>query len=308
MSGPSRALVGATAAMCLMAPHPRATMPVSAQRAAADSMIVSTAWLAERLGGARLVVLHIGERAEYEKGHIPGAQFLSREEILAPSSAGRRYELPPVAQLEAALEEVGVSNDSRIVLYFGDDWTNTTARAYFTLDYLGLGDQSSILDGGLPAWRKAGQPVTTEVVEASRGSLTPRPRSELVVDAAWMEANLEAPRVAILDARTADFYSGARAGSYPRQGHIPGAANVPYRSVMHQDSLTFKSREVLGGLLTAAGVESGDVVITYCHTGIQATLLYFVARHLGYEVHLYDGSFEEWSAREDLPVVGPGRG
>jgi thiosulfate/3-mercaptopyruvate sulfurtransferase len=106
----------------------------------------------------------------------------------------------------------------------------------------------------------------------------------------------------ILDARAAKFYTGEELGRMPRGGHIPGARNIPFDSVV-EDSNKFKSVETLRQLFNAAGVKKGDSVTTYCHIGQQASLLYFVARYLGYDAHLYDGSFEDWSHRAELPVV-----
>lgn len=106
----------------------------------------------------------------------------------------------------------------------------------------------------------------------------------------------------ILDARASQFYSGAEAGRMPRAGHIPGATNIPFSSLV-EDSNKFKSVETLRRLFDNAGVKTGNIVATYCHIGQQASLLYFAARYLGYEAHLYDGSFEDWSHRSELPVV-----
>jgi thiosulfate/3-mercaptopyruvate sulfurtransferase len=87
----------------------------------------------------------------------------------------------------------------------------------------------------------------------------------------------------------------------PRAGHIPGARNIPFSSLV-DDSNKFKSQAALRELFDAAGVKPGDTLTTYCHIGQQASLLYFVARYLGYDPHLYDGSFEDWSHRPELPV------
>src|SRR6266702_2672958 len=171
-----------------------------------------------------------------------------------------------------------------------------------TLDYLGLADRTSILDGGLPAWRAEGKPVTAELREPKPGHFTPAPNGRLVVDAAWVKANMNKSGVAILDARAAKFYTGAEAGQMPRAGHIPGAKSIPFSSVIEDTTNKFKSVEALRGLFNAAGVKQRDTVATYCHIGQQASLLYLVARYLGYEAHLYDGSFEDWSHRTALPV------
>ena len=108
--------------------------------------------------------------------------------------------------------------------------------------------------------------------------------------------------VAILDARAARFYTGADAGQMPRAGHIPSAKNIPFSSLVQESTNKFQSVEVWRGLFAAAGVKPADSVTTYCHIGQQASLLYFVARYLGYEAHLYDGSFQDWSNRRELSV------
>jgi len=266
-----------------------------------DSMIVTTEWLAAHLNDDSLVLLQVGDQKEFAEAHIPGAQFIQLQDISTPRGQGLNLELPAVDQLKSTFEKLGVTDKSRIVVYFGKDWVTPTARVYFTLDYLGLGDRSSILDGGLPAWRAENRAVTAEVRQAKPGTLTPHPNAKLVVDAAWVSANLKKPGVAIVDARAAKFYTGEDAGQMPRGGHIPNARSIPFSTVV-DDRNKFKSVDALRTLFGAAGVKEHDSVATYCHIGQQASLLYFVARYLGYDVHLYDGSFQDWSNRSDLPV------
>ena len=266
-----------------------------------SSMIVSTGWLAQHLKDDSLVLLQVGEKDEYTAAHIPGAQFIALADISTPRGAGLALELPSTAQLQTTFAKLGVSDKSRVVVYFSKDWVTPTARVFFTLDYMGLGDRTSILDGGLPAWRAEGRPVTNEVRTPIAGTFTPHPRQKLVVDFTWVNANLNKPGVMILDARASKFYTGEEVGRMPRGGHIPGAKSIPFDSVV-EDSNKFKSIETLRQLFNTAGVKKGDSVTTYCHIGQQASLLYFVARYLGYDAHLYDGSFEDWSHRPQLPV------
>jgi thiosulfate/3-mercaptopyruvate sulfurtransferase len=266
-----------------------------------QSMIVTTDWLAKHLNDDGLVLLQVGDKKEYDAVHIPGAQYIQTSDISTPRGQGLILELPPVDQLKATFEKFGVTDKSRIIIYFGKDQVTPTSRVYFTLDYLGLGDRTSMLDGGLPAWVAEKRAVTAEVGAAKTGSFTPHPNSKLVVDAAWVSGNINKPGVAILDARDAKFYTGESAGSMPRAGHIPSAKSIPF-STLVEDSNKFKNPEALRALFSTAGVKPKDSVATYCHIGQQASLLYFVARYLGYDAHLYDGSFQDWSNRSELPV------
>ena len=267
-----------------------------------SSMIVSTDWLSKHLNDNSLVLLQVGDKSEYDAAHIAGAQFIQTSDISTPRGTGLILELPPVEQLKATFEKLGVTDESRIVIYFSKDWVTPTSRVYFTLDYLGFGDRTSILDGGLPAWKAEGKPVTTEIAQAKPGHFTPRPNSKLVVDSAWVSSNLSKPGVAILDARAAKFYTGEDAGQMPRAGHIPHAKSIPFSTLVEDSNNKFKSADSLRALFSGAGVKQNDSVATYCHIGQQASLLYFVARYLGYDAHLYDGSFQDWSNRSDLPV------
>src|SRR6476659_10205149 len=188
----------------------------SVQAKVRSSMIVSTEWLAEHLNDKSLVLLHVGDKKEYDAAHIPGAQFIQTSDISTPRGSGLILELPTVDQLKATFEKFGVTDNSRVIIYFGKDWVTPTSRVYFTLDYLGLGDRTSILDGGMPAWIAEKRPVTTETSTPKPGSFTPHPNSKLVVDAKWVSANVNKPGVAILDARDAKFYTGESAGNMPR--------------------------------------------------------------------------------------------
>jgi thiosulfate/3-mercaptopyruvate sulfurtransferase len=266
------------------------------------SMIVSTDWLAKHLNDDTLVLLQVGDKDEYLAGHIPGARFIATADISTPRGAGLALELPPVDQLKTTFEKLGVTDTSHVVVYFGKDWVTPTARVFFTLDYLGLGERTSILDGGLPAWRAEGKSVTNVIKDPKPGHFTPRPGTQIVVDAEWVKSNLSKPGVIILDARAQKFYTGAEAGQMPRGGHIPNARNIPFSSLVEDPTNKFKSAAALRALFNTAGVKQGDSVTTYCHIGQQASLLYFVARYLGYEAHLYDGSFEDWSHHPELPV------
>ena len=268
-----------------------------------EPLLVTVDWLAGHLSDPSLVLLQIGEKKDYDKGHIPGAQFLEYESISTPHGQGLMLELPPVEQLVSVFERLGVSNRSHVILYFGTNWMTPTTRVYWTLDYLGLGDRTSILNGGLVAWQATHHPVSTEIKQSAKGSIKPAPRKEIVADAEWVSSHLQQAGITIIDARTHEFYNGSQSDGNPRSGHIPGAANLSYLDVVDQDNNKFKSPDALKELFRAAGLKPGNLMVSYCHIGQRATVLYFTAKMLGYDAKMYDGSWEDWSRRKDLPII-----
>jgi thiosulfate/3-mercaptopyruvate sulfurtransferase len=267
-------------------------------------MLVTPKWLAEHLNDPNLVVIGVGQKSEYEQGHIPGAQFLDYPSVVLRIGAGQpnSVELPPMDQLAATFGALGVSNSSRVVLYMTKDAISQTTRVYLTLDAMGLGAQTSLLDGGFPAWQKDGRPVTTEVRAPKAAKLEPCAQSDVIADLEAVKGSLGKSGVRVVDARTPNFYSGETPGRNMRPGHIPGAASVPFSTLLDETTGTFKAPNVLRKQFEAAGVKTGDRVVSYCHIGQQATVVYFAARYLGYDARMYDGSFEEWSRHSELPV------
>jgi len=217
-------------------------LPVVARAQAADrfdSPIVSTQWLAEHLNDPNVVVLQLAStRRDYTSGHIPGARFLWFNDV-APSNPDLNTELPSVARLDSLFESLGVSDNSRIVIY-GQTITPIVARVFMTLDYLGAGDRAAVLDGGLAAWK------------------------------------------------------------------ADSAQNIPFTTLTDSTG-KMKDRAAISGLFAAAGVQPTDRVVTYCHVGQQASLLFLAAKYVGIKPSLYDGSFEDWSSRDDTPIVGPAK-
>jgi len=219
--------------------------------------------------------------------------------------------MPAPDDLRARLEKLGISDDSRVVVVYGKDRISSATRVLFTLDYAGLGRRASLLDGGHDAWVREGRPVTADVRPVTPGKLSPLAvRAATIVDAAYVNSKLNAPGTVVIDGRLPQFYNGTQTGGSPdkphRAGHITGAKNVPYVETLAADG-TLKPAADLKALFDGAGVKSGDTVVAYCHIGQQATAVVFAARTLGLNVVLYDGSFEDWSRRTELPVTNPSK-
>jgi thiosulfate/3-mercaptopyruvate sulfurtransferase len=210
--------------------------------------------------------------------------------------------LPP-AELHDRLAALGISDNSRVVVYQSDDMWTPSTRVMLTLDYAGLANVSW-LDGGQKAWVAAGGRLTAEVSQVQPGKLAPLTLRPVVVDAEFVQAHLNTPGYTIVDSRATAFYDGSRTGGRSpnehKTGHIPGAVNVPFDSFTQPD-VVLKPAADIAAAFTNAGVKPGDTVVTYCHIGQQATATLFAARTLGFKVMLYDGSFEDWSKR-NLPV------
>ncbi len=271
-------------------------------------MLVSPDWLLAHQRDRNLVLLHVGVPAEFEKEHIPGAIPVTPADFALPRTEGALVlQLLPPDQLKAKLESYGISDDSRVVVYFAKDWVSPTTRVYFSLDAAGLGDRTSILDGGMPAWKAAGGPAVesandpASALQRKPGKITVKPHPELVAGLDYVKAHLAAKGVAIVDSRSPKYYDGEDPGAMPRAGHIPGAKSLPFDTLVTDDN-HMKSPAETAEMMKAAGIRPGDTVVSYCHIGQQATVMYFAAKRLGYKALLYDGSWDEWSRRADLPV------
>ena len=287
-------------------------VPVRARGQAGDTrsrIIVSAEWVASHLNDRNLVLLHVGEKAEYDKEHLPGARFVRLDDI-ADSDHEKpealMLQMPSSESLREKLAGLGISDASRVIVYYGNDWVTPATRVIFTLDYAGLGNQSSLLDGGMQQWKREKRPLTSTVPAATTGSLSALKIRPIIVDAEWVKSNIGRPGISVVDGRSSSFYDGVQTGGgmhgvKHRTGHIAGAKSVPFTEIS-DEKLFIKSPAELAALFAKAGVKPGDTIVGYCHIGQQATGMLFAARSLGYKVMLYDGSFEDWSAHKDYPV------
>lgn len=266
-----------------------------------NPIFVSARWLAEHLHDPDLVVLHVAfTRPEYRLAHIPGARFLWYD-WLSVSTPDASTEMPSPMQADSVLDGLGITDRSTIILCFAGSNVSTTTRIFLALSYFGLEDQTSILDGGLEMWRSEKLPVTSETPRVQRTHLSLHVNPSVITDAEGVKAVLDNPDVAIVDARDKRFFDGV-GGSISRTGHIKGAKSIPFSAVLDSTN-HLKSQSALERIFADAGIRKGMKVVTYCHVGQQATLVYAVAKELGYDAAVYDGSFQDWGLRgEDYPV------
>jgi thiosulfate/3-mercaptopyruvate sulfurtransferase len=276
--------------------------------------LVSTAWLAERLGEPNLVVIdassHLLEagrdaRVEFERAHIPGARFLDLESLKDPDSPVPAA-LPTAAQFTGRMAEIGVNDGDRLVIY-DDSAVKTSARAWFICRMHGV-DNVAILDGGAAKWRAEGRPLETGASVAERGALTARSGPGTVRSKADVLAIVASDAEQLLDARGAGRFTGTEAEPRPGMpsGHIPGSRNLPFGRMLKPDG-TFRDDAGLRAAFAEAGIDLDQPVVTTCGSGVTAAVLLFAMHLLGKrDVALYDGSWSEWGADPATPkATGP---
>lgn len=247
-----------------------------------------------------------GRRA-YDESHIPGARFVSMDDDLSGPKTGLtgRHPMPPREQVRALLESLGLSDDRQLVLYDASGG-GMAGRLWWMARWIGH-EAVAVLDGGLPAWRKAGYPVTDEVPAARPGRLTLRAPLATLVDAAETGRAAAAADRLVVDARAAERYRGEVEPFDPVAGHIPGSVNRPWGFNVREDG-RFKPAPVLRAEFEKllAG-RPASAVVNSCGSGVSACHNLLAMTHAGLPgAALYAGSWSEWVADPARPVAtGP---
>lgn len=292
----------ALAVLAVLASQPLTAQPDNSPKLRPE-MLVTTAWLAEHLSDPDLVVLCINSSPEfYSSGHIPGARQIKLGEI-AVTRDGIPNELPPVEDLRKVFAGAGISNKSRVVLY-GERSNLFAARAYFTLDYLGVAGRAALLDGGIEKWTAEHPPLSTETPQVKPAAFTISLRPEILVETAAMRDLAKTPEaVTLMDARPTKEFTGEQLSEdVARAGHIPGASSLFWMDMLvSREDPVLKPEAELRRMYAEAHAAPGRKLVTYCRTGMQSSFDYFVAKYLGYDPSMYDASFFEWS-KQDLPA------
>lgn len=242
---------------------------------------------------------------DYRAAHIPGAVYIDLDEALSGvrdvARGGGRHPLPSAEAFQAAMRAAGVRSGIPVVVYDDGD-ALPAARAWWSLRYFGH-DQVRVLDGGYPAWQRAGLPVTPEVPAIAPGDFTARPGGMPLLDAG-AAASL-AKSGTLIDVRTGERYRGETEPIDPVAGHIPGAVNLPIAETANPDG-TFRAAGELAATFAALGVPrsgSGSGVGAYCGSGVTAARGVLALAIAGVPAALYIGSWSDWVSDPARPIA-----
>lgn len=285
-----------------------------------SQFLVETSWLVEHLNDSHLRIvdmrgyvrtverggvqdaLYVGARDEYQQGHIPGALYIDWSSDIVDPNDEVEAQIAPAALFGQLLGRLGIGDQHLVVAYDAHPASQFATRLWWALKYYGH-DQVVVLNGGLPKWKRENLPLDTTIPIYPPAVFTPVVQPELRATASDVLALLGQQDATLIDARERGQYTGEIVRGHGRPGHIPGALSLPREELIDPTTGTFRSSAELARIFASAGVVPEQHVVAYCNGGVAATTVLFSLAMLGYpQLTNYDGSWNEWGKRQDLPT------
>jgi thiosulfate/3-mercaptopyruvate sulfurtransferase len=269
---------------------------------------VSTNWLEQHLDDGMIILDCQPNVHDYLIEHVPGAVYAS-EGLLRVSEYGRPGVFVPEEVIDAIFGRIGIEKEKPVVVYTGTGqakkWGDGLEQTHWSYALARFGQERIyILDGGIDKWRSEGRKMTKEYPKTDTTDFTSEVNDDYFVDMDELKELKDKGNVILLDARPAAYYEGQ--GVWMKAGHIPGAVNLPWPTLMDPGN-TRKLRpiEEIRSLVRSVGATEDKIVICSCGTSREATAEFLIFKWLlDYpSVHIYEGSFSEWSSHPENPTV-----
>ena len=279
--------------------------------------IVTPEWLSEHLSDPAIKILDcttymlaqpVGPskiesgRAQYLKGHIPGAQHVWMEQDFSESGARFAFTVPSPDTFNHLMQRLGIHRDDHVVLY-GHQQLSVVTRIWFVLHAMGH-QKISILNGGLALWVKSGMALSTQLPTVTASHYKADPKVERLADINKVSEAITDPQKVLLNALKKEQFLGTGGAHYGRPGRIPNSRSWPATDLYDPQTGEFKGLNELSALLKQLDLQTGQQVINYCGGGIAATTTAFVLETLGFtNWSVYDNSMYEWANTPDKALV-----